>query len=628
MAPGGPLDDSSDPARPGAGAVVAAVLALVGGVAVAVGPLSGVVRANAPGAETLSAVPPAAVWAGVFALLVPVLAAGALLVRATAVSGALLAGGGAIAVGMAIQDLQLWTGALDANRFELFRPDTAAPLDAGAGAYLVLGGHVLAAVAGLAGLFVVQRAALSDGYGGARSAERDGRATGARVGVLPAALVVLAAAGVAASLFAPTYSSDDPVILVPTVLAADAATAAGAAAVSAALLVVVASALASISPPVAAGALVGAATAVLGLVGARFVGGVAAGDRIEPGSGTVWGTACAAVLLVTAVAIPVVDRIRDERSRRALDEIGREHEARSGDAARVSPSGKGVAKAAVRAEAEAARSRRIRWHVSAGVGALGAAALAALGAFLPVLELADGLPEPQILAVRTVPVAALVVAVTAVWLLLSEFAAAVRPVVAVVWAGIPVTVAAVTQPVLLAADVPGVSIGPGAVVLWLGALAAAGSAVLVWFAGSAEREDVDTSARRSPNPILATVGGAAAIAAVAGVAFPLFHGTDRRGTEHAATSFAGLPWDIDSWGHVLFAAVVVIAVAVASCSRPPRAAALFAGVALLSGVHLAAFPLTRGVLDQVEVGPGALATAVGIVLSLVATALAVRSKTR
>ena len=89
-------------------------------------------------------------------------------------AGALLAGAGAVSVGAAVLDTQLWTDAIDANRLELFRPETAAELAAGSGAYAALGGHLLIAFAGLLGMVAVHRESLMDGYGDARSSERIG----------------------------------------------------------------------------------------------------------------------------------------------------------------------------------------------------------------------------------------------------------------------------------------------------------------------------------------------------------------------------------------------------------------------------------------------------------------------
>lgn len=596
---------SSTPSRIGtssSGVTLAVALALLSGLALAASPWIGVVRAVDPAQDVLAAATPVALWTAAFALAVPVLAVVALARGAVAVSGALVAGNGAIAVGLAVGDFQLWTDALDANRFELFRLDSAAPLEATAGAYVVFGGHALAVLAGVIGLLVVQKAGLADGYGSAGSVERDGRATAGRIGAGLTIVVVLAAVGIVAALFAPAFHSENPIILVTPILGADGVVAAGAGALGAALLVVIAASLSSISPPVASGALLGAGAALLGVFGGRLLGGLVSDERLTPAAGTVWGAACALALVVAAAAIPLVDRVRDDRSLREFD-----------------------APAAARRSSDAAQSSSTRWHIYAGLSALAAAALAVGGIFLPVLEISDGLPQVQIVAVRSVGVAAAVVGICAVWLLLSEFAATVRPVVAVVWAAIPLTVAALTQPVLLAAEVPGVAVGTGMLVLWLAAFVAAGSALVAWCAGSAEREDIETPAAETPDRLRTAVGVLAALAFTAGFALPLRSGTD---SNYTSTSFAGLPWDIDAWGQLLAATVCGVAIVVSLQARPPRAVALWVGVALLAGVHLVSFALTRGVIDHSKAGPGIPATVVGLVLSLVAIALTVRSKSR
>lgn len=181
----------------------------------------------------------------------------------------------------------------------------------------------------------------------------------------------------------------------------------------------------------------------------------------------------------------------------------------TGKAGAVTPSGKGVAKAAARAEAEAARARLARWHLTAGTAGALTAVLAATGALLPVLDTPASLVRPDVLATRVVLVAAIVLAVGTIWLFFSEFASAVRPAVGILWVTIPFSVAAVTQSVVLATDVPGISAGAGSVLLWCAAVAAAVTGVLTWFAGSAEREEIDTSEERSTDLAVLVVGGSA-----------------------------------------------------------------------------------------------------------------------
>ncbi|MFV9455761.1 hypothetical protein ACNJ7E_20250 [Rhodococcus sp. NM-2] len=621
--------EEPDPARARRGCVLAVVLGLVGGVGVASAPVLHAVR-SADGVAAPSAIGAAALWAAVFALAPSVLAVLALLARRTAVAGALLAGAGAMSLGAAVLDTQLWTDAIDANRLELFRPETAAELAAGSGAYAALGGHLLIAFAGLLGMVAVHRESLMDGYGDARSSEQVGRATGARVGFLPSAVAVVAAVVLVGALFAPAFVSEDPVILVPTVVESDLAASAGAGLLAAAVLIVVASALASISPPVASGALVGAGLAALGVVGTRLVAGLAAGERIQPGPGAVWGTVGAGVLVLVGVCIPMVDRARDSRILKTLATPSSSAPAQGGPAKKgaVAPSAKGVAKAALRAEAAAARARIARWHVAAGTTGIVTAVLAAAGALLPVLDIPADAVRPDVYATRVVLVAALVLVVGCVWLLLSEFASTVRPAVGVLWVTIPFSVASVSQSVVLATDVPGIGVGIGAALLWCAAVTAGVTGVLTWFAGSAEREEIDTSEEPSTSIAVLAVGGLGAVAAFVGLGLPLFHGTDARGDEYAPASFAEFPWNLDVWGRVVLGVAVVLAVIVASRARPARAVALLLGSAVVVGVYLLSWPLTAARVTDPSMGAGVVPTTVGIVLIAAAAALTTRSRNR
>ncbi|NLU82561.1 hypothetical protein [Rhodococcus sp. HNM0569] len=593
-------------------AVVGVSVAVVGAIATALAPVLGAVDDG-----SVTVVVAAAVWSAVVALTIPALSGIALASGRGEAAGALLAGAGAVSLGLAVLDVQLFSRALDANRFELFRPHTATELSAAAGAYAVVAGHALGVAAGLIGLVVVHRASLGDGYDDARSAELAGRASGGRVGRPLASVVVLAALVVAGALFAPPFASHDPVVLVPAALSADLPVAAGTAVVAVALVVAVAAALASISPVVGSATVVGAGLAALELAGARLVAGVAAGDGVEVGAGTVWATAGAAVLVCAGLAMPFADRARDgAASRRA------EPEESDGAADRQTA-------AEVRRAADAAAWARVhRAHALAGACGIASGALAIGGTFLPLLTVPSGMSVPQILGERVVLVAGAVLAVAGVLLVLSEFARAVRPAVAVLWVSVPASVAAVSQSVMRATDLPGISIGLGAIVLWVACALAAATGLLVAAAGGLEREEVDTSEAVTPYRPFAVVGGLGAVVAVLGFALPLVRGTDARGRDYRSTSFADLPWNIDAWGHVLLAASVAIAVLVAVRSRRARAVALSAGCAAVLVVYLASWPLTRGVVPESTMGPGVVVSGTGLLLLAAATALATRMTDR
>ncbi|NLE79312.1 MAG: hypothetical protein GX610_06950 [Rhodococcus sp.] len=625
-----------DPGRAFGGGAAAVIVALAGAVAVAAAPLLGGVTSTADG-EWASGSSPGAVWAAVCVIAPALLALVSLLARRVAVAGAVLAGSGVVALGAAVIDAQLWTDAVDANRLELFRPETAVDLVAGPGAYLVLAGHLTMALAGLLGIFTVHRASLADGYGGARSSEQVGRPTGARIGFAASALVAMAAVVFGGALFAPALISSDPMVLVPTVLDADVTASTGAGILAAAVLLVVASALASIAPPVAGAGIVGAGFAALGVVGTRFVSALTAGDRIEPGIGSVVGTIAAAILVLAGVAVVPVDRVRD---RRILRDLGGSSGLAASDAdgaatpptkkGAVHPSAKGVAKAAMRAEAAAAAQRRTRWHMATGIVGVTVGVLAACGALLPALDLdeATDTASLQVYATRLVLVAGVLLVVSSVWLLFSEFAAAVRPVVGVVWTAIPFAAIGVTASVVTAGEVPGVGIGIGALLAWVAAVGAVGVGAFAGFAGSAEREEIDESEGQVVHKPVLFVGGLGALIVVVGLALPLYAGVDVRGDEYVSVTLVDYSRGLEWWGPAMLVIVTLVSVGVAVGSRPMRSAATLVGSMAVLVVYLAGWPLTSARVEQVQPGMGFYTVGLGIVLIGAAAILTVRVKSR
>ncbi|MFE3293745.1 hypothetical protein [Rhodococcus sp. NPDC059234] len=591
----------------------AVAVGLCGAVLVALAGPIGVVRP-----EVGSAVLAAAVVAVFCAAVAPV--AGLVVVRrAPAVAGALTAGAGSVALGLLVLDLQLWADPVDANRLELFRPLTAAHLTAGPGASTMLAGHALGVLAGLLGLLTVARASHEDGYGHSDYPDHDDASVARRVGAGLSAVTALAALVFAVASLAEPLRSSDPVLLVHPLLGSPPATAIGTALVAVAVLVVVAAALVSIAPGVAAGALVGAGTAALGLSGAQLAAGVTAGDGVGLAPGPVAASVAAAVLVLVGASIPAVAAARARRGIAALTSGLGDVGSSVSTAGNSAPS---KAKALAAAEA-AARARVDRWHRYAGLAGIAAGLLAAVGALLPALSVPDGLPQPQILATRVVLVAGAVLVVVSVWLLLSEFAALVRPAAGVLWAALVAAVAGVLQSVVVASDLPGVGPGAGAWVLGLAAVAAAGTGLLAWCAGSAEREGIDTSVDVPPRRPVLVVGVPAAAVAVVALALPLY-----RGAGFGPDSVAHWPWGWDMWGRALLAVVVAVAVSVAAKARPARAAAGLLGAAGAMGVYLIGWPLTSGRVIDPVMGPGAVAAILGVVLLTATAVVAVRDDRR
>ena len=192
-------------------------------------------------------------------------------------------------------------------------------------------------------------------------------------------------------------------------------------------------------------------------------------------------------------------------------------------------------------------------------------------------------------------------------------AAVVRPAVGVLWTTVVMGVAAVMQSAVIATDVPGVGLGAGAFALCGAAFLAAATGLLVWLAGSAEREDVDTSVVGGSRGLVLLVGGIGAVAVLIGTALPLY-----RGDAYTAASVLEWPWGIDVWGQLLVGVTVVIAAVIAASARPARGAALLIGSAVAALVYVSEWPLTSSRISDATVGVGAITAATGIVLLLVA----------
>ncbi|QQM23371.1 hypothetical protein I7X09_07720 [Rhodococcus sp. P-2] len=588
-----------DDPRVKSGAPLAAVIGLLGAVGVAASPVVGV--GSGRGVDTMGAVTSAALFAAVCTIVAPLVA---LLVsgRRPAMAGGLLAGIGAVSLGAAILDVQLFVDAIDANRLDLFRPISAGSIDAGPGAYLALAGHGLLVVAGVLGLMVVHRESERDGYGSARAAEFDGRSVGGRIGGWPTALLILAAVVFVLSLFGPSFSSQDPIFLVKPLVDSASATAVGTGLVGVAVLVAVAAALTSISLPVGCGALIGVGLGALAVSGTRVMAGFAAGDRIGVGSGSVVGALAAVVIVVIGVSAPYL------ASRRETGAIPAESVVRA-----PTKTTKGALKAAMVAQSRAAQARVDRLHRVAGAAAIITAAVAGVGSALPVLSLPEGIPEPSMLSSRLVLLAAAVLLLAALGLFAPGRAAVVRPAVGVLWTTVVMGVAAVMQSAVIATDVPGVGLGIGAFVLCGTAFLAAATGLLVWLAGSAEREDVDTSVDGGSRGLVLLVGGIGAVAVLIGTALPLY-----QGDTYTAASVLEWPWGIDVWGQLLVGVTVVIAAVIAASARPSRGAALLIGSAVAALVYVSEWPLTSSRISDATVGVGAITAATGIVLLLVA----------
>ena len=507
-----------------------------------------------------------------------------------ALAGALTAGYGAVALGLTVLDVGLLRSPIDANRLELFRPNTAEVLDPAAGAYLFIASHVFAVVGGLFGLRAIDRASFGENYGHSAQAELVGRAAAIRIGGTLSALAAAAALLTAGAMFAPAYVSTDSIVLVPAVVQSALTTSIGSGLIALAVLVVVAAALASISPTVTSGAIAGAGLAVLGVFATRVIAGSASGPEIEVSAGSWLGTVAASVLvLVGALALPSAMR-RDLR----------------------------VAAVRERRRASLPSGRSIHLHIAAGIDGAVAGVLLCAGALLPVLDVPAGLPDPTILAARVALVAGFVLVLACVPMFFSLFAAATRPLLGVVAVAGVMAGAGVLHAVLMATEIDGIAVGSGGVATGLGVIAAVVCGALVLLAGSAEREDVDTSEIRTDSKIgsVALLGGT--MSAI-GLGLPLYSGVDA-----SAASFVDFPWGWDAWGQAVLAVTVVAATAVSARSRPARSTALLVGCVVAMIVYLLGWPLTQGRVSDPVVGAGAVVGVIGVVVLAVAALLSAR----
>lgn len=504
-------------------------------------------------------------------LLGAVVVAAVLLTRAGRLSGAagLLAGVGAVALGSAVLDLQLFARALDANRLELFRPVTAAELAPGPGAVAVLAGHLLLVAAGVLALGSARRTGVLD-----EADELFAGTTFARVGAPVSWLAAGGALVAAGSLFAAPLTSTDPVVLVPDVLQGPPLLLVGAALIAAALLVVLALALTAASTSTAAGALAGGGAAALVVLAPRWVA-AAQLDDIGVSGAAVLGTIGAGTLLVAGVVAAVRLRAGDERSggSRPVDH-----------------------------ELPGPQALHLATAVAGGV----AGVLAVVAALLPAVSTQAGVPVPDVDASRVLLLAGVLLAAGSAGML-AGVAESLRPLVGVLWVAVPLGAGGVLQSVLVATSVPGVGYGPGAAFAVLAVAVAAVCGACAGLAGAAERDDVDVTELEPAGARQQQLAAVAALLGVLGLGLPLYAAP---GFDGPGLLTGGGGWD--SWAQAVAGAAVVIALAVAVRARPRRASALLVGVALVLGVHLLGWPLTAGRLDDVTPSSGAAATVLAL----------------
>ncbi len=561
------------------GVGLAAGVAGLGALAVALAPLLPVVgpaTARAGGASL-----PAAVAVAVLVLALPVLAGVLLRGGHVVASARVLAGGGAAALALAVADLQLLGGALDANRFELVVPRTAAALGAGAGSVLVLVGHLLLALAAVLGVLAVRRSGVADDPEATGS---DGGVPVLRAAAAPVVLVVVLAAVVAAvALFLAPLTSADPVLVVPAVVASPWPLAVAAVLLAVVLLVATALGLVTTSAVGASGALVGVALVVGTVPVSRLLAALAAPD-LGVGVGSVLGTAALLALGVGAPALRSSARRREDAGRTGA------------------------------ADVQARLPGSVVLHRVTAVAGLACGVVAVVAALLPLVSTSDGVEVPVVEQSRVLLLAGVLLAALCAGMV-GELAGLLRPAAALVVLAVLLGAGAVLQAVLVATEVTGVGWAAGAVLTVVAGLLALGCGVSAVLAGAAERDDVDLSeAVEEPVRPVAVLLVVTGLAAALGLVLPLYTapGFTAPGLLSGAP-FSGA-WGWDTWSLVLVGPGLALGVAVAARARAARVVPLLAGVGTVLVVHLAAWPLTSGRVPGATFGPGAVLTALAIVL--------------
>ncbi|MFI7679726.1 hypothetical protein [Actinophytocola sp. NPDC049390] len=523
---------------------------------------------------------------GVLAFAPPVVAVLFVLFGRAIVGAGVLGGAALLAPGLALVDGQFILDAVQAGRPEVLVPTSLGTLAPGFGSYLLLGGHLVALVAGVLAAGRAGADPTSDYFAALdRSVSTAGR--GAAIGwALAAATVSIA------GLFFPPFRSDNAFLVGQGLVDSPTLVRYGGILLALTLLVGGVAVAGSSRPPLARGMGLGLFLALAWLALPQ-VFAVASIDWLhaERGGG-LW------TLLPLAVLVAVLFVVRGDRAR--LDQ-------RDGDL-------------------ELATS-----PLHLGTGVLGVlTGITAIAAALGALVVVEGGAQLESYANRQL-IPAGIVAVVLGAALFTRWAGAVRPafvvsLAAIVVVGFASLDAAFTGTTLLDTpfDVPIVTadarVGAGT---WFAvvAIALAGiAAVTAAVAGGAERDDVDLT-ERTLHTRIAIPAGAAVLLAVGAFAAPMIAAPD-----YTAPGIFS-EFRFASWGLLIGFAAVAGAAAVAAFSRPRRAAALLLGGAAVVGVHLLELPMTGDRAEGATAGQGTWLSLACLVALVAAAVMAMTDRT-
>lgn len=540
---------------------LALLASLAGGVVTFVGVRQGVVLDS----------PPSAYRAAPLLLIIAIAPAvvavvGITLGKAPAAAGVLV-GAALLAPGLALVDAQFIQDPLTASRPEIMVPTSLAPLTVANGAYLLIAGHVLAALAGLLALGRAGAGPDSD-YNAGLDASRStsGRAVG----------WALAAGAVSAvGLLFPPFRSDNAFIVAQDLIASPVLVKVGGLLIVLTVLIGCIATAVNPRPTVARGLAIGMFLGLCWLVLPQLAG-IARVEwlHIEP-----WPVLALVPVGLLAVVLLVTGERTDEKGDVTLE---------------GSP-------------------------VFAGVLGILTGVVALIGGFgTLVVASAD---QPASYANRQLIPAGIVIILIGV-LLCTKWAAASRPAFVVVLAAIPLVGLAALDTAFTATTVgnviPGFPVATpdtrvGAAVWFI--VAALVLALVAAVVGAVANNEHDDETKRTLHVRYAIPAAGAVLFALGAFTSPMITA--------AGFTPAGIftEFRLASWGLVIAFLVVVGAAVLAAFSRPVPAAALLLGAATVVGVHVLEFPLTSARVAESHAGGGtwlSLACLVSLVVAAVA----------
>lgn len=451
----------------------------------------------------------------------------------------------------------------------LVSPRTLQPLEAGLGAWLLVAGHAAALLAGSLAVL------------GRRTRPADGGAppAGRRHGVLAGVLGVSAVSATSALIAAPLIS-DNPFLVANAGIDAQGTAIIGGLLLAATVPLVGGVAATSAEPTVARGGLLGLAAALAAIALPLLAAGVLR-PEFGPGPGAV-----VQVLAAVAFAVLAVPAGRQPRQHRAENEL------------------------------------RLPAHTvlcsAAGGTAIAAGLFAVLAAWTPQLDVPTRGSELTVYSARLLVPAGCVLALLGAGLLHRRWAGMLRPVLGVAWAMVPMAAMATLDTVLTASQATGAEIRFGTWAAVVAIVLSVCAAVTAATAGAIERDEVDlTELSRSSKLLVPAV--LVAILAPAAFNLPVLSSP-----EYSAPGVF-VRFDTTSWGLLAALVAVIVAAGLAMFARPPRAAGLLVGAALVLAARAVEGPLTLDRAAESGIGVGVWFALAGVAVLTAGAILAPRT---